>query len=70
MQKKLNFILTLSVLSGFSYGLSNFNEVKAEESHDGQIVPDQTSAYLRTGIRDDARPTAVPPSVPWYSHSL
>ena len=31
MKKKLNFILTLSVLFGFSYGLSNFNEVKAEE---------------------------------------
>lgn len=31
MKKKLNFILTLSVLLGFSYGLSNFNGVKAEE---------------------------------------
>ena len=31
MKRKLNFVLTLSVLLGFSYGLSNFNEVKAEE---------------------------------------
>ena len=31
MKKKLNFILTLSILLGFSYGLTNYEEVKADE---------------------------------------
>ena len=31
MKKKLNFILTLSILFGFSYGLTNYEEVKADE---------------------------------------
>lgn len=31
MKKKLNFILTLSILLGFSYGLTSYEEVKADE---------------------------------------